>query len=183
MGQSIEQPIFDISNLSMQDIKRGFHITDKSGSESWGRRFIVRVGAISPDKIIFSDIVNQLKHIAKEEKDSLKNLKAIKIQLGRIIELEAESQIRCEARMQEEFFYKVMTLISRIFQSETSGEALISLKTKVDNNITDLEDTARLEARRNEDLSSRVNDLADRINNLNQPQANNSVLDDIIDLF
>lgn len=136
MGQNIDQKKFnDIKDLSIKEFTEGYSI-DESQNEYSGRRFRVCFQQRQTDRIIFMDIVDQIKHIAKLEKANINNLKLITSSLDCLIKIEAESQEKCEARMKKEFLYKILTILSRLFQRETAAEALANLKTKIDTRIS-----------------------------------------------
>lgn len=140
MGQTIDNPKVKISDMQLEDFTiLNSTIAEAGGSIApvAGRRFSFFLsGGRTTERVIFQDIIDQLQFLSNQEKDNLANLVSISNYVDYLTGFEQRSQEKCEKRMEEDCLYKILTLIARMFQKQTSGEALLALKTNIDLQLT-----------------------------------------------
>lgn len=140
-------PVFKLSNLSVQELLL-VEIEEASEGRSFGRRFKVNAGASgSSEALLFRDILDDVKAIAKEAKKSgdLKKFEAVNKLLVKMDKADSDAEL---VYKEKGCGYRSLTFISRLFQ-RTHSKRIGKLQTFVTKQMDALDPLKRLAALKN----------------------------------
>lgn len=135
-------PVFKLSNLTAEELLE-VTIDEASEGRSFGRRFKVNAGASgSSEALLFRDILDEVKDIAKTAKKNrdLKKFEAVSKLLVTLNTADGDANLLYE---EKGCGYRSLTFISRLFR-QAHSKRIIKLQKSVSKNIDALDPMKRL---------------------------------------